>query len=207
VKIARSKFKSDLKFEIPLAVVKNYELNYMDAQYLMPFVTEECKRFEYSSKVLRMAVSGPLTAFTQGQEVKFSVSYNNESMYEVLSTEISLIQCVKSSVNQSEKIEKFLINSEKFEGVDTSYHKNVEVSLKIPFVPPSSSEETLKTITASYEIFVKAIFVEGISDHIVRIPIIIGTIPLSTQSVTNVDKSKELPSYPSLYPLPTAPEM
>jgi hypothetical protein len=147
-----------------------------------------------------MSVDAPVCGFVCGEKAKFLVSYRNESSTEVYQTRIQLMRIshfTASEPNVKTKTGIQEMTSATFEGVPKKTSKNIETFLVIPSVAPTSDGSS-KVLKISYEIHISAVFGGFSSEHTLKIPIIIGTVPYLPSDLLrdlSIDNQDEIPEY------------
>lgn len=175
-------------------------MNFVDPRYRVPGTVEDTKNFSFSSKPMRMSVEAPVTAFVCGQKASFLVCYNNDSSTTVAQTTVQLVRTNQYNADTPKtrvKLGNEGIKMSSFEGVPGKTAKNVEVHLVIPSVAPSS-DGSCRVLIIAYEIHITAVFGGLHSDHTLKIPIVVGTVPfLSPELLTPSANNDAAPEYPS----------
>ncbi|XP_037947357.1 arrestin domain-containing protein 3 [Teleopsis dalmanni] len=195
-------FRFDNVFKQPLTVLKQFDLNYFpDA--LIPLKSEDIKYFccwPCSSGPLISVLTLPFGGYAPGQSIKYKLEIDNQSSgYDLDGIELQLKQ-----------VYTFIAHSPRYK---TREHTNtltedtqanrclrfskrvIEGSLVIPPVPPTMTDGGIISVRYYFEMFIKT--GDCHTDSEVRLPIIIGTVPLA-QSATN-------PANAAAMNLPTAP--
>lgn len=124
-----------------------------------------------SSKKLYMTVNAPKTVFSNGEQARFCVTYNNESNYDVRQTKIELIRIDESRVHSDTEKKEHQMQSAYFEGAHRNSKKTIEVHFTVPQLTPSS-DQICKVVNIFYEVHVTAI-VDGAVNHTIKIPVFI----------------------------------
>ncbi|GLH04436.1 Arrestin domain-containing protein 2 [Gryllus bimaculatus] len=130
------------------------------------------------------ALSLPATGFAPGQEIPFSLEVENYSNSTVRSIHFSLIKNVsftvtrpkKETETESTKVVQMVLN-----GVASNDKYSWTERLEVPSLPPSYLKHcTIIDIAYSLEVEVK---ISGLHKNMfIRVPIVIGTVPLATQA-------------------------
>lgn len=196
VKLQRSR-KFDLLYSINFQVRKQVDLNREFPELRMSNEIEKEKTFGFlcfASQPLRMKVTIPRTGFTPGQIVKITTEIVNPTSTKVKSIKISFVKKVKfNSTNPyfCTKEEESIVNSEVCEGSVRYGSKTYENHFQVPSSIQISTNNSCRVINLSYEIHVKCKVSRFKIGPLVKIPIVIGTIPFND----DFDRSSALPSY------------
>lgn len=178
-------WKFDLTYKVAFTVLKQQDLNYESPMIRQPVKKEVTKKYFmgiFSSNELYMSVELPISGFVAGQKIDFAIAINNPSGVTVEELKVSLKKIVRYNSDSPRMLTKEVIESckvEKFPGVPKKSKGNFNLNIVVPPIPPTS-QFFCKVINISYELKVKA-QVSGIHrSSEIRIPIIIGTVPLNT---------------------------
>lgn len=135
------------------------------------------------SNRIYMKAELPVSGYVAGQAVLVSVDINNQSNVAVDEIKLSLKELIQYHSTQPRiktKEEEVTVKSERFPGVQKHTVSHLDLSFTVPAVPPTNID-CCKVINFYYEIKVKA-KAKGIHRGLaIRLPITIGTIPLSSK--------------------------
>lgn len=215
-------WKLDLKYSFGFTVIKVYDLNYDSPILKTPLKAETTKSFflGLSSKSVYFSAEIPTRGFVAGQAVPISITTNNESNIDVKEIKISLKKIIQynSQTPKTKTRERIESTSEiRHSGVERKSKDNTVVHMTLPAVPPTNIT-FCSIIQVSYIIQVVA-KVGGIHfSPVVRLPVIIGTVPLqlyqqvhpnlltfnSNEGATGVSL---VPSAPTVSITPSSPDL
>jgi hypothetical protein len=123
------------------------------------------------SKRLFMKINTPTTAIACGDQVKFFVTYNNESTRDVKKTKIELIRIDENRIDNIIKTAVHQVQSRYFAGASENSMTTHEINFKLPNLTPSS-DRVCKIVNIFYEVHITASF-DGAFDHVMKIPVFI----------------------------------
>ncbi|XP_062550746.1 arrestin domain-containing protein 17-like [Armigeres subalbatus] len=181
-------WKYDLTYKIAFTVVNQLDLNKISPPLNVATVQENLKQFSCGpcrSAPMIMTVCIPMTGYVPGQLISVVVDIMNKSKKDISEVKIKLRRQVKyfsqSSSGRSKSVLSTLV---KFQcsGVDRNKSAGYERRLLIPPEPPSRSTSIIQ-IEYLIEVVAKIPGLYG--SPRVKIPIVIGTVPL-----VNLDKSQ-----------------
>lgn len=176
-------WKFDLKFCFAFTVIKVLDLNYDNPALRSPLKAEITKTFFFglSSKALYVSASIPMSGYVAGQSVAISIKINNESSTDVEEVKISLKKVINYNSQTPRRKTRERIESAaevRHAGVVGKSMGNIEALLTIAPVPPTNVA-FCRVLQVFYEIHVVA-KVGGIHrSPVLRLPVTIGTVPLS----------------------------
>lgn len=181
-------WKYDLTYKIAFTVVKKLDLNKISPPLNVATVQENLKQFGCGlcrSAPMIMTVCIPMTGYVPGQLISVVVDVMNKSTKDISELKIKLRRQVKYfSHSTSGKSKSVLSTLVKYQcgGVDRNKSAGYERRLLVPPEPPS---RTTSIIQIEYFIEVVAKIPGLYGCPRVKIPIVIGTVPLA-----NLDKSQ-----------------
>ncbi|CAG9797198.1 unnamed protein product [Chironomus riparius] len=185
-------YRVEAVLDIPWKIDKETKVDIMIHRYddlnLYPELANPMRRAERKtfitlfseSKPLLMTVGIPYRGFAANQYAPVSISYENESSVDISMTKIKLIQTiVYTSPQQSRSKENETVVIEAItEGVSAGSSKTIQAGLNIPRVV-NSNDKFCQVITVTYSIEVEAESTGLHTNHKIRLPITIGTVPLT----------------------------
>lgn len=175
-------WKIDRETKVDIMVLRYDDLNlYPELKH--PLRRAERKSFMTlfsESKPLTMTVGIPHRGFAINEYATVTITYENESSVDISSTKVKLIQMiVYNSPQCSKKKEKEQVMVEaRTEGVVAGGSKTFQVSMMIPKVQ-NSNDKFCQVVTITYCIEVEAESTGMHTNHSIRLPITIGTVPLT----------------------------
>lgn len=190
-------YKFDLTYKVAFTVIKQLDLNYENPSIRFPLKMEAMKTFCCAfcrTRPIYLAASIPMGGFVPGQAITVSVEINNESRVDIEDVKVSLKKIIKyiaqtpSPMTKVETINEVEIHSGL---VKRRSKEHFNQQLFIPAVPPTNTNYC-RVLNVSYEVHVKCI-VSGLSQGpTVRLPIIIGTIPINPLQNHNMSSTPSL---------------
>ncbi|XP_029735873.2 arrestin domain-containing protein 17 [Aedes albopictus] len=181
-------WKYDLTYKIAFTVVNQLDLNKISPPLNVATVQENLKQFSCGpcrSAPMIMTVCIPMTGYVPGQLISVVVDVMNKSRKDVSELKIKLRRQVKYfSQSSSKKSKSVLSTLVKYQcgGVDRNKSVGYERRLLVPPEPPTRSTSIIQ-IEYFIEVVAKIPGLYGCPQ--VKIPIVIGTVPLA-----NLDKSQ-----------------
>lgn len=175
-------WKIDKETKVDIMILRYDDLNYYP-EPKNPMRLTEGKSFLTlfnNSKPLLMTVGIPCRGFASNQLVPVTISYENESSVDIIATKIKLIKMiVYNSPQQSRKLEKKEVLLEaRTEGVKAESSKTIQAGINIPRVM-NSNDKFCQVIIVTYYIEVEAEASGMHMNHKIKLPITIGTVPLT----------------------------
>jgi hypothetical protein len=175
-------WKIDKETKVDLMILRYDDLN-LYPELKNPMGRAERKTFMSlfsESKPLMMKVGIPYRGFAVNQYVPVTINYENESSVDITGTKIKLIQTVLYTSPQQSKTKE---EEEKIlgvitEGVSANSSKTIQAGFNIPRVI-NSNDKFCQIITVTYCIEVEAESSGMHTNHKIRLPITIGTVPLT----------------------------
>lgn len=178
-------FKFDLTYTVAFTVLKQLDLNYENPALRIPTKMETIKSFYWGfckTKPMYISVSIPFSGYVAGQSVNIEIEINNQSRVNIEELKVSLKKIIhyNSQTPRMRTKEEILTESEIRCGGHAAHKKGrFDQQLVIPAVPPTNISYC-RVLTVSYEIHVLA-KVPGIyRNPVVKLPITIGTVPLTS---------------------------
>lgn len=178
-------FKFDLTYTVAFTVLKQLDLNYENPALRIPTKMDTFKSFYWGfckTKPMCMSVSIPFSGYVAGQSVNIAIEINNQSRVDIEELKVSLKKIIhyNSQTPRMRTKEEILTESEIRCGGHAAHKKGrFDQQLVIPAVPPTNISYC-RVLTVSYEIHVLA-KVPGIyRNPVVKLPITIGTVPLTS---------------------------
>lgn len=151
---------------------------------------ETKKKFFLSSKDITLSAEIPMAGYVAGQIIAISVKIDNKRNKDVEETRISLMQIIQyhSQTPRDETRRRVEIAAEIHKaGVAKKSKQTIEAELVIPSVAPTNIA-FCKVLQVSYEIHIVA-KIGGINrSPVLKVPLIIGTVPLQAQQVSQFRK-------------------
>ncbi|XP_070495151.1 arrestin domain-containing protein 3-like [Chironomus tepperi] len=175
-------WKIDKETKLDITILRYDDLN-LYPELKNPMRRAERKNFITlfsDSKPLLMTAGIPCRGFAINQVVPVTIEYENESSVDIACTKIKLIQMiVYNSPQQSKTKEKEeVIIEARGEGVLAAHSKTLQAALTIPKVI-NSNDKFCQVVTVTYCIEVEAESTGLHTNHKIRLPITIGTVPLT----------------------------
>ncbi|CAO1405630.1 unnamed protein product [Diamesa tonsa] len=177
--------KFDLTYTVAFTVLKQLDLNYENPALRIPTKMETIKSFYWGfckTKPMYICVSIPFSGYVAGQSVNIEIEINNQSRVDIEELKVSLKKIIhyNSQTPRMRTKEEILTESEIRCGGHAAHKKGrFDQQLVIPAVPPTNISYC-RVLTVSYEIHVLA-KVPGIyRNPVVKLPITIGTVPLTS---------------------------
>lgn len=181
-------WKYDLTYKIAFTVVNQLDLNKISPPLNVATVRENMKQFSCGpcrSAPMIMTVCIPMTGYVPGQLIMVTVDVMNKSKKDISEVKIKLRRQVKyvgqSPSERSKSVQCTLVKYQ-CSGVDRNRSVGYERRLLLPPEPPS---RVTGIIQIEYFVEVTAKVPGMYASPRVKIPIMIGTVPL-----TNLDKSQ-----------------
>lgn len=173
--------KIEFSYEFPVTVIKTYDLNFVKETLRNPIQYQDFKKFKFSSKSPFMKAGVSTGGFVCGQKVEFNIHVENDSSVDIKVFKIELVKVFLYISNELDKgpdsqIARKSVASKVIDGLPGKTTKDFKAFLSIPYVPPSS-EGLCKILELSYEFHVTAKFKGLHSNLVLKIPIVIGTVP------------------------------
>ncbi|EDW81367.1 uncharacterized protein Dwil_GK12020 [Drosophila willistoni] len=176
-------------FKQPLTVLQTYNLN-MYPEMLIPLKNEDIKYFccwPCSSGPVISTLTIPFGGYAPGQRIHFTLEIDNQSHgYDLDGIELKLKQIYKfvasSPHYKAREHDNTLTTDGQNERVLRLSKRIINGTLVIPPVPPSSRHEGIITVRYVIVMYIKTGGCHTNSE--IRVPIVIGTIPLA-QSAEN----------------------
>ncbi|XP_016953695.1 arrestin domain-containing protein 17 [Drosophila biarmipes] len=170
-------------FKKPLTVLQTYNLN-MSPLLLIPLVHEDIKHFccwHCRSGPVLSTLTIPFGGYAPGQKVRFNLEVDNQSSRrDLVGMEMRLKQVYKLQAQtpalHSYEEEHIVAHSYQKAKVLRLSKREIEGTLTIPAVPPSSRESNI--VSVSYEVQLTIDLNDCQTDPDLYVPIVIGTIPL-----------------------------
>lgn len=176
-------YKFDLTYKVAFTVIKQLDLNYENPSLRLPLKMETMKTFCCAfcrSRPLFLAASIPMGGYVPGQAINVNVEINNESNVDIDDVKVSLKKIIRynaqipSTMTKEDVITEVEVHSG---GIKRRSKDTFNQQLFIPAVPPSNANYC-RVLNVSYEVQVKC-KVSGLSQGpVVKLPIIIGTVPI-----------------------------
>ena len=186
-------WKFDINHKIGFTVLKQLDLNHELPDLRMPSRMEIIKKYScwLWEKPMSLSASIPVSGYVSGQSIKVSVEVSNQTNINIDSIRVSLKKLVQyNSQTPRAKSREEIVNMAEVRslGVKKEETGSFEIELPIPSVPPSNKDFS-KIITISYVVQVKAHTTGSNKSPLIRIPVTIGTIPLTT-TIPAIDNGK-----------------
>ena len=173
--------KFNYSFNFPFTVIGGLDLNNEGVEIRKPLRGEISKKFfmGFGTGALQISAQIPFCGFVGGQTLSIDVEIVNDSRTKVERIFVELRQKLlfKSNFVSTRNDTKLLIEGS-YDGVAANSKGQMTFSFQVPSVEPSS-EKVCKYIHISYEAVIVAKF-SGIHRNLeLKLPIVIGTIPLN----------------------------
>ncbi|CAG9804950.1 unnamed protein product [Chironomus riparius] len=194
-------FKFDLTYKTAFTIIKQLDLNYENPSLTIPLKMDTSKTYccwFCKTKPLHLSASIPQSGFVPGQMVNVYVEVRNDSRFDVLDVVVALMKVIKynSQVPKLKTKEETLTETlVRYGEIKKESRKVFNQQLIIPPVPPSNSSYC-RLLNVSYEVEVRCNVVKFASDPFIRLPIIVGTVPLNI---------RQTPVFPTAPQLSTSP--
>lgn len=177
-------WKLDSKHDFPFTVIRPLDLNAQENALRVPLKEEFLKNFkmDFTSDPLYVSASIPFSGYVPGQTITVMINVNNQSKTHVKEVKVSLKKIVLLNSEKPKKKTKMLVLSEAKGctdpiGVQTKQY--FEMKIIVPSLPPMISN--CDAIKVFYELRVKAVTSGLSSNPKLKIPVMIGTVPLETR--------------------------
>lgn len=180
-------WKMNSSYEFPFTVIRPLNLNSEPRSLKDPLKQELSKNFtlDFTSEPLYMLASISFQAYVPGQTINLKIQVNNQSKTHVKEIKVSLKKIVVLSSFKPKKRTKQLVIPEGkvfTDPVPVLTVQNFEKQIVVPSLPPNISN--CEIIHVRYELRVKAI-TSGLSrSPKLKLPITIGTIPLTNRGTS-----------------------
>lgn len=129
-----------------------------------------------------MSLELPISGFVAGQKIDFAIEINNPSGVAIDELKVSLKKVVRYNSDSPRMLTKEVLETckaDRYPGVAKKSKGNFNLSMVVPPIPPTSIY-FCRVISIAYELKVKAQVSGMHRSSEIRIPIIIGTVPLAT---------------------------
>lgn len=196
-------YKFDLTYKLAFTVIKPLDLNNENPSLQLPQRMEVMKTFCYSicqSKPIFLSVTTPNGGYVPGQAILATIHINNESRYDIEDVKVLFNKIVRytshtPTVKTKEDVTTELeLNSG---GVKRRSHVNFTQRIFIPAVSPTNTNYC-HVLNVSYELQVKCkvsvISATSSDGPSIKLPIVIGTIPINQRHVNTPIPLQSLPS-------------
>ncbi|CRK98596.1 CLUMA_CG012194, isoform A [Clunio marinus] len=194
-------WKFDLTYKLAFTVIKQLDLNYENPALRIPTKVEKIDTFFCGfckTAPVYMAASIPMSGFVPGQNIPVCIEINNESRIAIDDVKVSLkkLVCYHSQTPKMKTKEEIISVKEIRSGEVRKRSKGkFDQRFAIPPLPPSNTNYC-RVINVSYEIHVTA-KVSGLHvNPVLKLPITLGTVPLSSPQ-NNLNVSQQSSSTPS----------
>ncbi|XP_055375350.1 arrestin domain-containing protein 17-like [Condylostylus longicornis] len=203
-------WKFNKTFNTGYTVIKITDLNYENPQIRLPSTLEIQKKFWcccFASRPLIVEATIPKSGYVSGEYISVNFKVFNTSGKRIQRFSVSLKQLINSKSDypsSKSKLQTITLTKQVIGSIENSQRDVFQSSLLIPPVPPTCNEITCRIVQVNYEVHVK-VHVNG--PHIapvVKLPLIIGNIPLTS---INKNSKQEPLSTNSLLQNPKTPEI
>lgn len=197
--IVERSWKKNSQFDFPFTVISPLNLNDNGGFSRNPMKEELTKNFklDFTSEPLYLSASIPFCGYVPGQTIDISIQVNNQSRTRVKEIKVSLKKIISlNSQKPRRKTYEMIVSEAKVstDSVPVLSMKNFEEQLLVPSLPPDILN--CDVIQVQYELRVKAMTSGLNRSPKVKIPITIGTVPLTfrncpippSSSTTNLRK-------------------
>ncbi|KAM7361056.1 arrestin domain-containing protein 3-like isoform 2-T2 [Cochliomyia hominivorax] len=206
LKINRA-FQFDNKFSKPLTVIRTQDLN-LNPVYKVPIVSEEIFSsccFSCTSGKINTTFTIPFGAYAIGQNVKYSLYIQNQSMDDINGYTVKFIREITftaTSPHHDTRDDKLTLYKKYY---DTKCLRLTTRSFSggfiIPSTPPSTEDRTIIRVRYFVKLFLE---MSGCNfDKEIRVPIFIGTVALRESLLA----TEGCENFPIQNFTPTAPEL
>lgn len=184
VRINVIKSWKDLKFDFPFTIIRPLNLNSESPALRNPMKEELSKtfKFDFTPEPLHMSAKIPFTGYVPGQTINVQIQVNNQSKTHVKEVKVSLKQIVALCSYKPKKRVKELVLSQDRVSTDSVPGSTTQIfneTLVVPSLPPNILN--CDVIQVNYELRVKA-KTSGLSrSPKLKLPIMIGTVPLENR--------------------------
>ncbi|GAB0088085.1 hypothetical protein DMENIID0001_024650 [Sergentomyia squamirostris] len=205
-------WKFDHTFEEAFTVLKQYDLNF-DSSLRLPFERQKVSTFcfwPFRSGPMSITVRLPQTGFVPGQSVPITVEVANDSgtsinYFRVLLKKVVMYNAT-SPKPKTRRQKEMVVNNRVEKKAAGSGTTQTQLTLEIPSVPPTNIAHN-RIIHITYELKVCAKTSGGCSDDVeIRIPIVVGTVPLLAGSPHMASSSGGGPGFNHNLPPPSYEE-
>lgn len=191
------------KYDFPFTIIRPLNLNSENPALRNPMKEELSKtfKFDFTPEPLYISASVPVTGYVPGQTINVQIQVNNQSKTHVKEVKVSLKQMVAlCSFGPKKKVKELVLSQDRVStdsvpGLSTQLFNE---KLVVPSLPPNILN--CNVIRVTYELRVKA-KTSGLSrSPKLKLPIMIGTVPLlnrgdsipSPRSLSNLRKYLDL---------------
>lgn len=183
------RLKFNYSFTFPFTVSTCLDLNYEGDELRRPLRRETSKKFFLSSNALVITAEIPFCGFTAGQTLTITANVINKSSVKVdqISFELRQLCHFKNDEFGSTRDDHQILLQGNQDGVEKKSIRQVTFSMEIPHVEPTSVR-FCKYILISYELSVIAKVGGFHRSSILKMPITIGTVPLSGLEISLASK-------------------
>ncbi|XP_053690831.1 arrestin domain-containing protein 3-like [Sabethes cyaneus] len=184
--------KPDQSFKIGFTVLRHVNLNHELRDVRLPARTEKTKTYccgPCRSKPLYVSAQLPISGYVPGQTITVKITVENQTKKRVNEVSAKLLQVISfiSKTPYCEISENCTTIAEvRCAGVEAHGNLSKEQYLLVPIVPPTST--SCPVLTVNYFVEVEGKIGGPNSNPRIRIPITIGTVPLSASAVPAFDE-------------------
>ncbi|XP_055679292.1 arrestin domain-containing protein 3-like isoform X2 [Lutzomyia longipalpis] len=178
-------WKFDHTFEEIFTVLKQYDLNF-DSSLRLPFERQKVSTFcfwPFRTGPMQVIVKLPQTGFVPGQIVPVTVDINNDSGTSINYFRLLLMKYVlyhaQTPRPKTRRQREIVVNNRVEKNILGMGRTQAQISLEIPSLPPTNIIHN-RIIHITYELKVCAKTPRCSEDLEIRVPIVIGTVPIFT---------------------------
>ncbi|XP_044729870.1 arrestin domain-containing protein 17-like [Chrysoperla carnea] len=192
-------WKFDQEYKTAFTVISTVDLN-LNPQVKIPIdvsvdKTFGCSCFGWCCDTGSMVITGslPYTGFVSGQEIPLSLKFDNDSNVELQSINIELKKNILfHSQYPSRETKKFdeIVWRRIIKPNDGLHSNTICQPIMIPALPPSNLYHC-SIIGLNYTIKIQVKFMGSHTGKTIKIPIVLGTIPLTSQITMDAVNSKD----------------
>ncbi|XP_058455955.1 arrestin domain-containing protein 3-like [Malaya genurostris] len=179
----------DKSYKVAFTVLRHIDLN-QEYDVRLPVKMEKAKTFlcgPCSSKPMNIAAQVPITGYVPGQTVAVKIDVDNQStknLDEIATKLVRIVSFISQTPHSKVKAVFSVIAETRCSGVNKLSQASYEQHLLIPPMPPSS--RTCQVLAINYCIEVEGKISGPVINPKVRIPIVLGTVPLSTSAIPTI---------------------
>ncbi|XP_044727911.1 arrestin domain-containing protein 17-like [Chrysoperla carnea] len=198
-------WKFDQEYKTAFTVVSTVDLNLnslvktpVDKSFEKTF---GCSWFGWCCATGSFKLTGslPYTGYVSGQEIPLSINYINNSSVEIQSIKIELKKTISFHSQHPRRTKKLdeTVWERIIESIDGHQSNTINQPIVIPALPPSNLDHC-SIIDLDYEIKIQVKFTGAHISACIKIPIVLGTIPLTAQITMNsmINKGSSIDNTP-----------
>ncbi|XP_055375363.1 arrestin domain-containing protein 17-like [Condylostylus longicornis] len=177
-------WKFNKTFTKGITIVKITDLNHENPQIKLPATLEIQKQFWCFCCISRpLIIEGTISksGFVSGEYIPVKFNIFNMSTNTVQRISVSLKQIITSKSDhprKKSKIQTINLTKTSINSIKNSQKEEFNTNLLVPPVPPTCNEEICRVVHVNYEVHIKAIINGPHIAPVLKIPLVIGNVPL-----------------------------